>query len=76
MLQSKVHFLDFETMGTAIPIFDQSRPYQQLVFQYSLHIQNINEVLLKYRVHSTNYSKIKRNEYDQKFSAIFKKKNK
>ena len=39
-------------------------------------IQNINEVLLKYRVHSTNYSKIKRNEYDQKFSAIFKKKNK
>jgi len=39
-LQYPLYFLDFETMGTAIPIFDNSRPYQQLVFQYSLHIQN------------------------------------
>jgi hypothetical protein len=44
-LQYPLYFLDFETMGTAIPIFDNSRPYQQLVFQYSLHIQNkANEV--------------------------------
>ncbi|WP_027137401.1 DUF2779 domain-containing protein [Gaetbulibacter saemankumensis] len=35
-----LHFLDFETMATAIPIYDNSRPYQQLVFQYSLHVQN------------------------------------
>ena len=39
-LNYPLYFLDFETMGTAIPIFDNSRPYQQLVFQYSLHIQN------------------------------------
>jgi len=34
-----LYFLDFETIGPAIPKYDGSRPYQQLVFQYSLHIQ-------------------------------------
>jgi len=33
-------FLDFETFQLAIPKFVNSRPYQQLVFQYSLHKQN------------------------------------
>ena len=35
-----LYHLDFETMGHAIPIFDGSRPYQQIVFQYSLHVQD------------------------------------
>lgn len=30
-------FLDFETFGAAIPLFDGTRPYQQVPFQYSLH---------------------------------------
>ena len=42
-LNFPLYFLDFETMGTAIPIFDNSRPYQQLVFQYSLHVQNLDD---------------------------------
>lgn len=33
-------FLDFETFMTAIPPFEACRPYQQIPFQYSLHIQN------------------------------------
>jgi len=32
------HF-DFETFDTAIPLFDSSRPYQKIPFQYSLHIE-------------------------------------
>ena len=28
-----LYFLDFETMGSAVPIYDDSKPYQQLVFQ-------------------------------------------
>lgn len=32
------HF-DFETFDTAVPIFDNSRPYQKIPFQYSLHIE-------------------------------------
>lgn len=32
-------FLDFETVDPAIPLFDGSRPYQKIPFQYSLDIQ-------------------------------------
>ncbi|MHB1025133.1 MAG: DUF2779 domain-containing protein [Desulfobacteria bacterium] len=32
-----VCFLDFETFGSAIPLFDGTRAYQQVPFQYSLH---------------------------------------
>lgn len=32
-----IYFLDFETMQPAIPEFDNSKPYQQIPFQYSLH---------------------------------------
>jgi len=31
-------FLDFETIYTAIPLFDGTRPYQQIPFQFSLHL--------------------------------------
>ena len=34
-----VYFMDFETFMPAVPLFDNSRPYQQIPFQYSLHIQ-------------------------------------
>jgi predicted RecB family nuclease len=30
-------FLDFETVGPAVPLFDGTRPYQAVPFQYSLH---------------------------------------
>lgn len=39
-LNYPLYFLDFETIMPAIPEFDQTRPYQMSVFQYSLHIQN------------------------------------
>ncbi|MBN2078394.1 MAG: DUF2779 domain-containing protein [Spirochaetes bacterium] len=32
-------FMDFETFMPAIPLYDESRPYQQIPFQYSLHYQ-------------------------------------
>ena len=38
-LNYPLYYLDFETIGPAVPIYDGSRPYQQMVFQYSLHIQ-------------------------------------
>ncbi len=31
--------LDFETFNTPIPKFDGTRPYQQVPFQYSVHVQ-------------------------------------
>jgi predicted RecB family nuclease len=42
-LNFPLYYLDFETFANAIPVLDNSRPYQQLVFQYSLHIENQNE---------------------------------
>lgn len=36
-LKFPLYFLDFETMQTAIPLYDNCRPYQMLVFQYSMH---------------------------------------
>lgn len=38
LLKHPVYFLDFETFGTAIPLFDGTRPYQQIPFQFSLHV--------------------------------------
>lgn len=32
-------YLDFETFTSPIPLFDDSRPYQQIPFQFSLHTQ-------------------------------------
>ena len=41
-LQYPIYHLDFETFSTAVPVYNNSRPYQQLVFQYSLHKQEIS----------------------------------
>ncbi len=32
------YYMDFETIGSAVPLFDNSRPYQQIPFQFSVHI--------------------------------------
>ncbi len=36
-LSYPLYFLDFETMQTAVPEYEGTRPYQQITFQYSLH---------------------------------------
>ena len=39
-----LYFLDFETMGSGVPLFDRTRPYQQIPFQYSLHVQDADQI--------------------------------
>ncbi|MFO7772845.1 MAG: DUF2779 domain-containing protein [Dehalococcoidia bacterium] len=36
-LEYPLHYLDFETIGPAIPIYDGTKPYQDIPFQFSLH---------------------------------------
>jgi hypothetical protein len=36
-LNYPLFFMDFETFQPAVPMFDNSKPYQQISFQYSLH---------------------------------------
>jgi hypothetical protein len=44
-----LYFLDFETTYmTPIPLFDSTRPYQQVPFQYSLHYLNNENAELKH----------------------------
>lgn len=33
-----IYFLDYETVSTAIPLFDGTKPYQQVCFQHSCHV--------------------------------------
>ncbi len=33
-----LYFMDFETFKTAIPLYDGTRPYQNIPFQFSLHV--------------------------------------
>jgi len=34
-----LYFMDFETFQPAVPLFDNSKPYQQIPFQYSVHFK-------------------------------------
>lgn len=36
-LSYPLYFLDFETMQLPVPLYDGTKPYQQITFQYSLH---------------------------------------
>lgn len=37
-LRYPLYFLDFETMAPAIPVYDGTHPYENIPFQYSLHV--------------------------------------
>jgi hypothetical protein len=43
-----LYYMDFETFNPAIPLFDNSRPYQQITFQYSLHFKESKNWLLQH----------------------------
>jgi len=42
-LHYPLYYLDFETIGPAIPLFDGTRPYQTIPFQFSLHVVENSE---------------------------------
>jgi len=37
-LEFPLHFLDYETVATALPLYQGTKPYQHVPFQYSLHV--------------------------------------
>ncbi len=44
-LSYPIYHLDFETMMPIFPPFDGTRPYQQIPFQYSLHVEHADGTL-------------------------------
>jgi hypothetical protein len=47
-LQYPIYYMDFETFMPAIPQFNSSSPYQQIVFQYSLHYKKDKKSPMKH----------------------------
>ncbi len=43
-----LYFLDYESYGPAVPLFDGFKPYQQMVFQYSLHVKENPDTKIKH----------------------------
>ncbi len=59
-LEYPLYFLDYETYPAAVPVFDGCRPFQQVPFQYSLHVQKTDDTdLVHYEfLHSKNSNPI------------------
>ncbi len=47
-LEYPLYFLDFETINPAIPLYDGMRPYQHIVFQASLHVQDTQKSKMRH----------------------------
>ena len=39
-----LYYFDFETFNSAVPIYEGTKPYQQIPFQFSLHVDDGKEV--------------------------------
>jgi hypothetical protein len=48
-LRYPLYYFDYETVGGGLPLYDGTRPYQQIPFQYSLHIQHEPDGELEHR---------------------------
>lgn len=44
-----LHYVDYETIGPAIPMFDNTQPYKPVPFQFSHHLEESPEDTLKHR---------------------------
>jgi hypothetical protein len=47
-LSYPLYFMDFETFMPAVPIYDLSKPYQHIPFQYSVHYKESKEGEIKH----------------------------
>ena len=43
-IEYPIHYLDYETVMHAIPLYPGTRPYQQVPFQFSLHVQDSPDI--------------------------------
>ncbi len=47
-LNYPMYFVDFESFQPPVPLYDKSKPYQQIPFQYSLHIKKNKDAELEH----------------------------
>ena len=65
-----IYFLDYETYPLAVPIYNKYKTYQQMVFQYSLHIVNKDGTILHKEYLETEQGDPSRNLIKQLSSDI------
>ncbi len=47
-LQYPLYFMDFETIFEGMPLYDNTSPFQQIVFQFSVHLLEYDKTKLKH----------------------------
>ena len=47
-IEYPLFFMDFETFMPAVPIYDKTKPYQHIPFQYSLHYKKTKDAKLEH----------------------------
>jgi len=47
--EGPLYFLDFETCSPAVPLYDGTRPYQAIPFQYSLHCRRARGAAIEHK---------------------------
>ena len=52
-----MYYLDFETINPGIPKYQGTRPYQQVLFQYSLHINQTEDSELQHKEYLADTNK-------------------
>ncbi len=69
-LKFPVHYLDFETFGPAIPLFDGTRPFEAVPFQFSLHIQQAPGAEPQHHSYLAKGTNDPRQEFMQRLRAL------
>jgi len=62
-------YLDFETVTTALPLYEDIAPYEQIVTQYSLHIRDHDKAVLEHRDYLADHTQDCRRELAERLLA-------
>lgn len=68
--QYPVYMYDFETMKSAIPKFNNTKPYQQIVFQYSVHVLLNKDFDFKTNVNIKHYQFLADGSVDPRIELV------
>jgi hypothetical protein len=69
-LKYPLHYLDFETVGPAIPLFDGTSPFEAVPFQFSMHVQQAPGAELEHRGYLADGTADPRREFMERLRAV------
>ncbi len=69
-LKYPLYFLDFETVWPPLPLFDGVRPYQQIPFQFSLHVRESEGAELRHHSYLAEGGDDPRQELAEKLKPL------